>query len=457
MRGRVGVIGVLVALLLGALPVAAQNGGTEIRAIWSAETFVLLNNSDETVDVSRLRFVTDAGEITAGDWVMAIDPRTGDEFSLNEMLPGSCLVAYFVGGDGQIPDTVLCNRIIGQFIIESFDDIVWSIPQGGFTAEVDGETTAECTIMRTACEVVVPLTGMTLPDESVPETVEVRAIWNESTLVLINVTEYGVDLSDLALQSADGLIDSGDWVVFANPDTGRLYRLNDVRPGSCLRVYLVDTEPDIPEAVECTRIVAEFTPEDVQNLVWDAAQGGFTPQIDGETGDACDIETASCDITAPVAASERATTGDEPRSDASIVGGVEVRALWTSDLLVLLNVGVQGADVSDLTLESANGALTPAGWTLFDNPNDVGFYTLDNMRPGSCLIAYEEGEQPPIPERIECARVIGEAELVDIRDVVWDVAQGGFEARSGDALSGVCAVTGTTSCSLIVPPSTGGE
>ncbi|NJK31914.1 MAG: hypothetical protein HC927_05580 [Deltaproteobacteria bacterium] len=74
------------------------------------------------------------------------------------------------------------------------------------------------------------------------------------------------------------------------------------------------------------------------------------------------------------------------------------------------------------------------------------------MRPGSCLLVYPEGEAADVPETVTCTRIIAEAELADIRDVVWDVAQGGFEARVGEALSAVCAVEGTTSCDLVVPP-----
>ncbi len=451
----------------------AQSSSTEIRAIWSVETFVLINNSDDGVDVSGLSFVSRDGEITPDDWVLQLNTDTNEFYTLSDLRPGACLVAFFADFTGEIPETVSCSRVIGEFIITSFDDIVWGIPQGGFTAQINGTVIADCSINRTACEVDVPVSGMdsgagssddapegdsdpdSNEDTDVPADVDIRAIWNDETLVLINVAEFGVNLSALSLQSAAGIIGPVDWILFEDEEFGGFYALDDVRPGSCLLAYPAETEPTIPETVECTRTIGEFTPITVQDIVWDVTQGGFTPIVDAVPDEACDITTSSCDITVPVAESEISEAGIEldGSTDPALVGGVEVRAIWTPDLMVLINVSRQGSNVSELTLTSTNGAVTPAGWVMNENPLTAGFYTLGDMRPGSCLLVYEEGPQPEIPETVECSRVIGVSELSDIRDVVWDIAQGGFEGTIDGALSAVCSVEGTTSCSLIVPPS----
>lgn len=456
---------VLLVILLAVVPFSAaqDSSGTEIRAIWSVDTFVLLNNSDSGADVSALSFVNEVGEITPDDWVLDIDPDTGATYTLTDMRPGSCLLAYFIGTEPLIPETVSCTRVIGEFIIDSFDDIVWSIPQGGFTAEVDGSPVADCSIDRTSCDISVPAGVEAAEDgETVPETQDIRAVWNSDTLVLINNAAFGVDLSSLSLVSDEGAVLPENWVLFEDEEAdGAFFTLDDVRPGSCLLVYLAETEPVLPEEVDCTRTIAEFTPLNVQDIVWDPTQGGFVPVVDGEAGADCDVTGTSCDFTVPTAEADLALNEDaeaddeeEAATDPGLVGGTSMRAIWTPDLLVLINNGDQGADISELTLTSELGRLTPDAWLLLED-GEGGFFDLNDVRPGSCLLAYPEGEQPAIPETVTCTRVIAEAELADIRDVVWDVAQGGFEARIGDALSAACAVEGTTSCDLVVPPADG--
>lgn len=278
---------------------------------------------------------------------------------------------------------------------------------------------------------------------------EIRAIWNPEILVLINVSDEGVNVSDLSLVSEDGEIHASDFVMELDDDD-MLYSLADVRPGSCLLVYLADTTPEIPETVSCTRVIGKFTPESVRDIVWAISQDGFIPTL-GEAddeGEPCSINRTSCDITVWVG-------GPDYTADDSNPEYVDISAIWTQDVLVLINTSDFGADLSNLTLFSAVGELHPESFVMgVDDDNVV--YTLEDVRPGSCLVVYlgvdgSDSEVPELPEGVECTRTISETPLENPNDMVWVIEQGGFEAFTIGSTELGCSVDATTTCDIPVP------
>lgn len=437
----------LFALFLLSVPLIVQAQDTvTVRAVWTQDILVLINISNDPADLSDLTLTSARGEIAPDDWVMGVDPETTLSYSLRSVLPGGCLIVYFAGNARpDIPASVECRAVVGEFTPTTFGDLVWDITQGGFTSS----TGVTCDVTSgSSCEFVVPLGSEDVTDEMVvPETVPSRVIWNADILVVINISEYGADWSDLGLTSASGgAIEPGQWVLFVDEKTTLSYDLHNVRPGSCLISYLGGTEqPELPENVECTRIIGEFTPENLEDLVWDVNAGGFT----ATGGEQCDVEmSTTCDLTVPVAPVE---LGMEPEPDAEETGGANVRAIWNEDIFVLINISDAGADLSRLNLTAANGgAINATDWAL--GADDSGrTYTLEDVRPGSCLISYRaDTEQPDLPENVECTRIIGEFTPVNLDDVIWNVNSGGFTVSTGGA---ACAVVGSTDCDITVPVS----
>lgn len=270
----------------------------------------------------------------------------------------------------------------------------------------------------------------------------VRAIWTPDAMAIINISDVGVNLSTLSLESATGSIEPTDWVMLTD-ESGVSYSLADVRPGSCLLIYLADSmETEPPAGANCTRVVAEFTPVNVTDIVWDVTQGGFNPFVDGSPGDVCSVSTGtSCDISVP--------TGGEDMTllDAEIT---PVRAIWTQDVLVLINTGQSGADFSALTLTGNEGVITPDMWVMNTNINNVP-YQLSNIRPGGCLVSYLSiTENTQLPEGVECNRIVSITTLENQGDAVWIVETGGFSADvNGESV--ICQVRGTTVCDFSVP------
>jgi hypothetical protein len=277
---------------------------------------------------------------------------------------------------------------------------------------------------------------------------EIRAVWNQEILVLINISDDGVNASNLSLVSENGEIQATDFVMELDDDDVS-YSLADVRPGSCLLVYLAGTAPTVPDTVVCTRVIGEFTPENITDIVWDISQGGFTPVVDEEEGEDCSINRTSCDIAVITGGPDYSLEDPNPEY-------TDIRAIWTQDIFVLINVSNFGVDLSSLTLFSESGEILPETFVMLpDEENDDELFDLEDVRPGSCLIVYLGAgeEMPEMPEDVECTRVISETSLENPGDMVWVFEQGGFSAftEGNTELDLECSVDDTTTCDITVP------
>ena len=193
----------------------------------------------------------------------------------------------------------------------------------------------------------------------------------------------------------------------------------------------------MPETVDCTNIVGEFTLTDAADIVWDAAQGGFSANVAGAAIAECDIAGSACDITV-------ATTTANPID--ALTGenvGIDVRAIWDQDILVLINTSTEDIDLTGLSFASANGEILPENWVMNTFGENNLSYSLAAFEPGSCLLAYLSGTSPAVPETVDCSRVAGEFTLTNAADIVWDAAQGGFQAVLGGSIAAECDITGS--------------
>ena len=125
-------LSVLIGLLLISQVAFAQADIAGIRAVWNQEIFVLINTSSEDVNVSNLGFASANGEILPENWVMDTVGDNNIPYSLAEFEPGSCLLAFLSGTAPDLPATVSCTRVVGEFTVTNFGDIVWDVTQRGF-------------------------------------------------------------------------------------------------------------------------------------------------------------------------------------------------------------------------------------------------------------------------------------------------------------------------------------
>jgi hypothetical protein len=279
----------------------------------------------------------------------------------------------------------------------------------------------------------------------------VRAVWNQTTLVLINVSADGVDLSELSLEGSDSALTPDQWVMNVDSVTTLSYPLTNVRPGSCLVAYVSGTEPEIPSTVSCTRTIGEATLESIEDVVWDVTAGSFTPNLAGTAGEPCDlINRTSCNIDVNPANLDAQVTEEIPEE-------VTVRAIWNNDILVLINVSGYGADLSTLALTGTNaGIILPENWVMQVPDGSTIPFDLSNVDPGGCLVTYLSVENttdaaPELPENVSCDNIVALFTLVNPDDQVWSLEAGGFTPSINDEAGDACDIVDTTVCDITVP------
>jgi len=276
----------------------------EIRAIWTPDILVVINTSSSGADLRQMTLESALGEISPENWDLGIRRDTGASYTLRNVRPGGCLIAYLGAEQPDIPDTVTCDRVIGRFVIDSYDNVVWEVTQGGFTPVVDGVADEPCSIQRSSCDITVPdadfllLTGQAADETATSETT-IRAIWNAEIFVVINNSDLDADVTDLTFQSALGSIRPDDWTLGSDA-TGIPYTLTAMRPGDCLLAYFGGERPDIPDTVTCSQVIGEYGATTPNALVWSVMQGGFTPLVEAVPGEDCSIQRSSCDFDVPV-------------------------------------------------------------------------------------------------------------------------------------------------------------
>lgn len=451
----------ILVMCLAPLSAALAQTTNTVRAVWNSTTLVLINISTEGVDVTELSLENSSGSILPSTWAVKTD-AAGVSYSLLDVRPGSCLVVSMAGTTPEIPASVTCTRIIADITLDDINDVVWDVSKGGFTPVLAGVGGSLCEVSSgTTCDITVNPANTNTSFGQVPDNVDVRAIWNNDILVVVNTSAFGADLSDLILNgSTGGAIEPRNWVMAINPDTTASYTLRNMRPGSCLVSYLsvqdTDNEvPELPEGVDCTRIAGLFTPINLDDLVWTLDAGGFTPDVDGAQGEFCVIEgTTTCDITVPNADLNPDTEEEEGTVEA---GAKVVRALWNNDILVLINVSDSGIDLSGLSLLGVenNGAIFPENWVMAVDPATTASYTLSDVRPGSCLVAYlsvagTDDAAPALPEGIACDQIIGEFTPINLSDLVWTLESNGFIPTLNNVEGEVCEIVGSSSCDIAV-------
>lgn len=417
-----------------------------LRIVWNQENLVVINTSDDAVNVSNLDLISANGAIMAGDWVMNTYSDSNLSYSLAELEPGACLVAYPSGGEEQpdLPDNVECTNTVGMFTMVNFNDIVWDVTQGGFSAEVAGTNAADCDVSGLSCDVSVATTASNAEDATETDAddseADILVAWNTDIFVIINTSDADVNISDLSFTSSAGAILPENWVMNTFSDSNLSYSLADFEPGSCLIAYFsADEQPELPENVACTRTEGMFTLLNINDMVWDASQGGFSAEADGATLADCNINNTTCGLTV-------ATTSANP-DDATNTeddGAQTVRAVWNADILVVINTSDADVNISDLSFSNSQGDILSENWVMNTYSDSNLPYSLEDVASGSCLIAYlSADEQPELPENADCTRTEGVFTMLNINDRVWDASQGGFTALVDGVTVAECDINRT--------------
>ena len=301
------------------------------------------------------------------------------------------------------------------------------------------------TITNTPQITNTPTVTPTLTNTPAPS-VSLRLTWDDAFFVIANPEDNDItlDLHGLIFWRSDG----SQFVVDENGDPSQLANLES---GDCIVIYSFNSlggeAPEIDDVrtrAVCTNAV--FVPTFAGNLFWTNMNDFFEVQQDDRFIGYCDLgQNRVCMIELDADLESQLTGLGEL---------IDIRAIWSSEVFYLINNTSGGVDVSELHLISDFGEIGPDDWMLDDSAN----YTLENMRPGSCLVAYfGTVSEPPALSRVTCSRIMGEAPLGNSNNLVWSQTQGGFTPYiSDEPVADRCDVTATggLSCDIPVPSAT---
>lgn len=137
-------------------PLAADNsaqsqipvGSSDVRLIYSPQSFALLNTSGRTLDISQLAFESDNGVMVAGRW--NIESLSAPLFAFPA---GGCLQAWAAGGEFQAaPDGCDYRH---AWVAVSVDQIFW-VNVGSFRVRRGAEVLATCGGNAGTCDFAIP-------------------------------------------------------------------------------------------------------------------------------------------------------------------------------------------------------------------------------------------------------------------------------------------------------------
>jgi hypothetical protein len=280
--------------------ISVESNPLPLTLRWQPGFLVITNNVNNarSADLSELVFFNEGDLPVRLANVINAESRT----EIRAVQPGNCVVFYNLAIWDEPPpietvrEMAYCNRMVGSAALGG--TIFWSASQlPPFRVQNENEFIEVCQAAQSTCYAVLDGERRLTPTPTTPDFVPITAIWNGSTLVLINTQSVGIDISKLVLQGAAGTIEPANWEI----DDDSRETLTNVRPGSCIVAYFGE-ERELSNGASCSRTPISFSLTTTNQLVWNIGDGGFTPILDEVAGTECDTATRTrCEITVATA------------------------------------------------------------------------------------------------------------------------------------------------------------
>jgi len=354
---------------------SSSNDISDIRLTYTDTTFTLINTSGQTLDLSQLSFESTNGVFFAFQW--------NNEFlsqSLNAFTTNDCL-QITVGNTPTKPfecDTRHSWVSAGQGDFWR-DAIVFNVRNGENRIGI-------CEVIRGVCDLSLSgdtqLTEADANNTNVPTTVinpDVRLVYNDDNLTLINISGRTLDLAGLLFTSDTSQMQIDKWQTeFLSAS------LSGFPAGDCLQVWGLGNNSVRNKPNECDTRHAWIAVGDTFTF-W---RGNFTVNRYTETLTTCNIANGVCEFSMDSNNNNTPVSNVAPTSvpASPVTSGNSLRIINTGNGIILLNNTALPANVSNIAFESDNGVMLASRW---DSP-DLS-RPLTALPTGDCLEVWSIG------------------------------------------------------------------
>jgi len=297
-----------------------------VRLMYDAEQFLLINISDQTLDVSQLLFVQELPNGTTLSFRTANWNRSDITDPTDELRSGGCYQLLTADATQMPPDEEVCPQFLGYFRSVIANRYFWLSDEPGAVFTVRDLSTdimlGTCLIEAGDCAFYVgpdavemtptpriptavpqPTVAAT-PTPTVATTGDMRMIYDDDSFLIVNVSDRELDISQLVFEqelpdSAVRRFEAQGW-----------NRSDVVRPPSqmsvsgCYQLVTGDGTQVSPSRDVCLRFLGWFRTGVARRYFWLSDQPGAVFTVRDAATDTiigtCPIEPGTCLISLPV-------------------------------------------------------------------------------------------------------------------------------------------------------------
>lgn len=220
----------------------------DVRLLWDASTFSLVNVSGGNLDLNGLSFSSDSGEMAITRW--QTEYLSAPLYAIPD---GDCLQVWGLGVPQQNKPQA-CNFRHAWVALQAYEQF-WTGGAAQFSVNRGADVLAVCNVAQGACEFSLsgdvsgqaPLnSGGAAPSVTTATGNEnVQLVYDNMSFSIVNTSAVPVNLADLTFDSINGMMSIYKW------DNGYLSAsLSGFPAQDCLQVWHVNT-PNQPKPAAC--------------------------------------------------------------------------------------------------------------------------------------------------------------------------------------------------------------
>lgn len=348
-------------------PTVTPSLPADIRLVYDSEVLTLINVSRRLLDLSALNFESVSGTFKAERWNNPYITQP-----LTQFTPDDCLQIWGVG-TLIIPEAPAnCSTrhawaAVGDNARFWRETDIFIVKQGDATVGICSTSAGQCDI---SFSIVITPPPLAAPSAT-PQGIDIRLIYDDLQLTLVNVSGRPLDLGRLLLTSESGTISIERWN--SKSLTRSLYSFSS---GDCLQAFIYGYDGLQPYTSECNIRHAWFVAGDGEDFWRDTST--FAVNRDGIRIAVCSVIAGRCDISLSANLGNAISTPVPNATPAP--SGVDIRLIITPQSVTLLNISGRDLDLRDLVFSSDSASFAAINWVTQPLSRPLGQFTA-----GDCL------------------------------------------------------------------------